>query len=77
MNKDVVSPVSRHLLHLCVHFKYLRETNNQVQRNHVIFIITLLPMSLILVLKLAISLTLSAISPVARLWTTWLTIYEP
>ena len=31
---------------------------------------TLLPMSLILVLKLAISLTLSAISPVARLWTT-------
>ena len=44
----------------------------------VIFIIlTLLPMSLILVLKLAISRTESAISPVAKFCTTWWTHQPP
>ena len=37
VDQDVVPPVSRHLLHLCVHFKYLRETNNKAQQNHVIY----------------------------------------
>ena len=80
MDENIVPAISGHLLNLGVHLKHLQVVGNGclffvfiiiVVKKIMIRKATLLPISLIFVLKLAISRTESAISPVAKFWTTF------